>query len=725
MTQSAIDQLIDQALSHHRAGRTAEAEALYRQALALDPADPDGLHLLGMLKAGTGDMATAVELIGQAIKHRPDDERFHLNLGNLLRQLGRADEALASFTRALAIKADTPEAHFNRAITLAGLDRFSDALASFDAGLALNAGQPGVWRSRGLVLVSMGRDKDAADSFIRAVQLDPSDAESHYSLGMTLAGLRRHEEAAGSFTTMLALQPDHAEARNDLGVALMELNRPTEALESYSRAVAARPDWADPLINRGHALCGLKRYAEGLADYRRAMTLKPGADLLPGAVLNTQLHICDWASLDAATADVLARVERNDYAVSPFALLSLPATRAQQKQAASRHAATFTGPVAPFTASDGKIRIAYVSPDFHTHPVAHLIAGMLEQHDRAKFEVIGLSFGTGRAEDPMRRRIQSACDRSIEIRNMSDDDALSLSREINIDIAVDLAGYTANARTGLFARRLAPVQVNYLGSPATMGLATMDYIIADATVIPDAHGADYSEKRVILPNSFQVNDTKRVIGPLPTRAKAGLPEKGVVFCSFNAPYKFNPTFFTIWLRLLRGIEKSVLWLIAESDEQIKNLRAFAASQSIDPARLIFAGRAPYPDHLARYACADLVLDTLPFNGGATTSDALWAGAPVLTCMGDTYVGRMAASLLRAVGLPELVTESPADYEARALDLARTPAQLSALRVRLAQNRLTTPLFDTRLFTRHIEAAYSRMHQLYKSGQKPVDIIITG
>jgi len=325
----------------------------------------------------------------------------------------------------------------------------------------------------------------------------------------------------------------------------------------------------------------------------------------------------------------------------------------------------------------------------------------------------------------MTQRVAAAFDHLVDMRTMTDEAVVARARNINIDIAIDLAGYTLDARTGVFARRAAPVQVNYLGHPGTLGVPFYDYIIADEIVIPEADRLSYVEKPVYLPNSFQVNDSRRDIAPATSRARVGLPEDAVVLCSFNNSYKINARVFDAWLAILKALPAPVLWLIGESETQMKNLRAYAARQGIDDGRIIFAPRVAYTEHLARYQLADLVLDTLPFNGGATTSDALWAGVPVLTCLGTTYAGRMAGSLLRAVGLPEMITTSLTAYQALAIELVQNRQQLTFLRQKLASQRLTAPLFDTALFTRHIEAAYTQMHQRYLTGLPPEVLRISG
>ena len=365
-----------------------------------------------------------------------------------------------------------------------------------------------------------------------------------------------------------------------------------------------------------------------------------------------------------------------------------------------------------------RIRIGYFSADFHNHPVAFLMAELFERHDRSKFELIAFSFGPD-TDDDIRRRLKVAFDKFIDVRNMSDRDVALLARSLEIDIGVDLKGFTEDARTNIFAMRAAPIQVNYLGYPGTMGADYIDYLIADPMLIPASHQSHYTEKIVYLPNSYQPNDRKRQISDKAfTRSELGLPQQGFVFCCFNNNYKITPDVFDSWMRILAHVEGSVLWLLEDNEIAARNLKKEASVRGIDPDRLVFAPRMALADHLARHRMADLFLDTLPYNAHTTASDALWAGLPVLTQIGETFAGRVAASLLNAVHLPELVTTTRDDYEALAIELATNPAKLASIKQKLADNRLTTPLFDTELFTKHIEAAYTTMYERYQADLPP-------
>jgi predicted O-linked N-acetylglucosamine transferase (SPINDLY family) len=453
--------------------------------------------------------------------------------------------------------------------------------------------------------------------------------------------------------------------------------------------------------------------------------LDPEYSYLQYEILHLQMLICDWMNWESHIRDLRKKIQLGLETSSPFAILSKLESISLQLRAAQTYAQInhpsnpVLGAISPHPAS-AKIRLGYFSANFHNHPVAFLMAGLFESHDRNKFETIAFSFGpdANSAADTMRPRLKAAFDQFIDVRGMGDLDVAQLARKMGIDIAVDLMGFTEDGRHGIFAARAAPVQVNYLGYPGTMGSEYMDYLIADKQLIPESARHGYTEKIAYLP-CFQANDRKRKISDrLFTREELGLPQSGFVFCCFNNNYKITPNTFDGWMRILERVDGSVLWLNADSGAADDNLRREAAARGVDAARLIFAKRLSVPDYLARYRIADLFLDTLPYNAGTTASDALWAGLPVLTCTGEAFASRMAASLLSAVDLPELITSTQAVFEAVAVELASHPARLDDIKRKLQHNRLITPLFDTQLFTKHIEATFFKMHQLSQDGILP-------
>ena len=497
-----------------------------------------------------------------------------------------------------------------------------------------------------------------------------------------------------------------------------------EALADYDRAIALKPDYADAFNNRGAALAEQGQYEQALSSYEKAITLAPDHKFALSGLADCAMRLCDWALCEKLSRELRRQVTQRQSIISPFVLLGYDDDVALHLLCTQNYVVDHFGAspqriAAPCAVRrNQKIRVAYLSSDFRRHAVAYLAAELFEQHDRSQFEVIGISFGPDDGSD-LRSRLVAAFDRFIDVTELNDQDAAQLINNLEIDIAVDLNGHTRDARLGILAPHPAPIQVSYLGFPATTGAQFIDYIIADPIVLPFDQQPYYTERIVHLPDCFQVNDsTRKLPKPTQSRREAGLPEHGFVFCCFNNTYKIRAPVFDSWMRTMRSIEGAVLWLNADHPAVECNLRREAQSRGVDPARLIFAPRVDLDQHLARQRLADLFLDTLPVNAGATASAALWAGLPVLTCRGQTFFGRMGTSLMTAIGLPEMVTSNLEEYEAVALKLARDPFLLKSIRSRLEANRSTHPLFDTDRFRRHIEAAYTRMWEYWQRGESP-------
>jgi len=459
------------------------------------------------------------------------------------------------------------------------------------------------------------------------------------------------------------------------------------------------------------------------------MALNPDFPCAAGARLLAQMRLNNWEDYSQRVAGVLRKLELGLPSSQPFPLLALPTPLALLHKSAAMHMADKFPPAAQ-TLWQGehyahkRIRIGYFSADFHNHATAHLMAELFERHDRERFEIFAFSFGVPN-QDAMRARLVKGFDHFFDVADQGDRDIAALAHRHEIDIAVDLKGYTQDSRPGIFALRPAPIQVNYLGFPGTLAAPYMDYILADAVILPESHFPYYSEKVVHLPHSYQVNDTKRRIADTqPTRRELGLPEDGFVFCCFNNNFKITPDVFILWTSLLAQVEHSVLWLLEDHSAVRDNLRREARQRGINAERLVFAPRLPTEEHLARLRSGDLFLDTFYYNAHTTASDALWAGLPIVTCLGEAFAGRVAASILTAVGLPELITHSHEDYAALALRLATRPEELATIKRKLAENRLTTPLFNTVQFTRDIEAAYTAMWQRHQHQLTPDHIQLT-
>ena len=735
----------------------ALAEDLIRRAIELNPNSASAYSNLGMALTELKRLDAALESYDKAIALKPDYADAFYNRGNVLQELKRLEDALASYDKAIAHKPDRAEAFYNRGITLQEIKRLDDALASYDKAIMLKPNYAEAFNNRGAVLQELERLDDALASYDKAIFLKPDHAEAFNNRGNALKELKRLDDALASYDKAIALKHDYAEAFvsrgnalkelkrldyalasydkaialkhdyaeafNNRGAVLQELKRLDDALASYDKAIALKHDYAEAFNNRGNALKELKRLDDALASYDKAIYLKSDYEFLYGNILHTKMYLCDWSDVRRILNEIESSIELGRKIATPFSILGL-IDRSKLHMDASRiyindkHKTYSNSFGIKSKTSCERIRIGYFSADFHNHATSFLMAELFEEHDAHKFELYGFSFGPEKQDD-MRNRVSRAFDHFIDVNNKSDHEIAQLSRDIGIDIAVDLKGFTQDYRMGIFAEYAAPIQVSYLGYPGTLAAPYFDYLVADKILIPPESQQYYSEKIIYMPHSYQANDSKRAISSkLFTKKHLGLPESGFVFCCFNNNYKILPETFDVWMRLLKKVSGSVLWLLEDNPTAAKNLRKEAGVRGVDPARLVFAPRMKLDEHLARHRYADLFLDTLPYNAHTTASDALWAGLPVLTQMGQSFAARVAASLLNAMDLPELITKTQEEYESRAIELANDPLQLAQIKKKLEQNRETSPLFNGQLFARHMEAAYAEIHRRHLNGEKP-------
>ena len=649
------DQRLKAAIDSHQAGNHEEAARLYSEVLRTDPKNFGALYLLGFLKVQCRDFEQAERLLEAAISVNPGALDALYNRGRVLLELKRPADALACFDAMLAINPNIHEALFHRATLMCDSNRFEEAIADFDKAVAL--------------------------------------------------------------------APEFVEAWNNRANALAWTGRLEEALISYEKALSLNPSDQRTLNHRAGTLFELKRYGDAARDFASVLNADPEFPYARGNHLYSRLHCCDWENLEDEIARAISDLRSGKRVLMPMQAATIVSSPYDLQQCTRLWSAEQYPPAAlPLWQGERyrhqRIRLAYLSADLHAHATAFLMAGVFEAHDRSRFEATAFSYGPD-DRSHMRQRLERAFNRFVDVRGKSDDEIAQMLSQMEVDIAIDLNGHTRNSRPGIFTRRPAPVQVHYLGFPGTLGASCIDYFIADPVVIPKGHASAYSEKIVTLPETYQCNDRFRMIAPAtPSRAEMGLPETGFVFCSFNNSFKIRPQMFDLWMRLLKSVEGSTLWLLDDNPEAVHNLQQEAQKRGVAAARFVFAPRDIPHVHLARHRLADLVLDTLPCGAHTTASDALWAGVPVLTCIGDTFAGRVAASLLHAVGLPEMITHTLDDYEALAVKLAREKSALAAITRKLRDNRDTHPLFDTLRFTRHLEAAYTQMWERAQRGEAP-------
>jgi protein O-GlcNAc transferase len=749
---------IQQALALIHGGQLPQAEVLCRQVLAREPHNFNALQLLGHVALQSGDYPGAVQWLTAARSINPANAAVLSNLAVALLALRRPREALECCDRALALRPQYPEADCNRGNALCALDRSAEGLASYCHAISLAPDFYDAYAGCTNALLTLKRYDEALVSCDQALRVAPRSAPAWCLRGTVLLKLKRAEEALQAFDGAIALSPESAEAVNNRGTALRDLRRPAEALAAYEQALRLRPEFAEVWCNvanigldagryiealkhceqalrirpeflealniQGTTLRLLKRYEEAASTYEKILAMAPGYGQALSYLLSARAHLCNWSEREAQSASIIERVSAGESASAPHAFLWICDSAAAQLKCARLYSAEQFPVAAPLWGGEryghARLRIAYLSADFSDHPVAHLIAGVLERHDRGRFETFGVSLYRDPTAGAMQARMQQAFEHFYDASEAGDRDVARHLRECEIDIAVDLTGHTRGGRLGILACRPAPVQINYLGFTGTSGAAYMDYLIADRIAIPDDQAQYFSERVVRMPHSFLPNDDRQLIAEeTPLRRDLGLPDSEFVFCAFNNGYKLNPRMFDIWMRLLRETPGSVLWLRAGEAAVRANLEREAKIRGVAADRLVFAARVQAMDaHLARYRQADLFLDTLPYGAHATARDALWAGLPVLTCTGNAFATRVAASLLVALNLPELVTTNLEQYAAQALMLAHSPSVLAEVRAKLSDQRVRRPVFDTERYRRQLESAYFTMHERQQRGASP-------
>jgi protein O-GlcNAc transferase len=722
------------------ASRPAEAARRWRQVLAQDANNLGALTGLGLTQQAMGETSAALAVFDQVLARAPVDLRAGLSRAVLLCSMRRHHEALAQLDALLVHHTlPAPAVHNARALVLWKLERLNEARSAYDLAISQAPNYAEALCNRGALSAQLGQENAAMQDYRRALELEPLRAETLNCIGALLAHQYRYDEAIASYLKALHQQPQNAQIHNNLGACLTEAGQLSLAIEHFSEAItlmqaehAKRVEatdtaagLADTLSNRSGLWARLRDFKKAAADAAAAVALNPEQPYTYGNLFYFELMQCDWSNFSTRLHELNMGLGEVRPVATPFVALAAGLSASQQKACASRYAAARFPPSqavalpGPTVATgDERVRLAMVSSDFHDHATAHLIAGLFEQLDKGRFELIAVSYGP-KTDDPYQQRLRQACSTFVDVQGMSESRTCALIRSLDTHIAVDLKGYTLGARPGIFSERCAPVQVSFLGYPGTTGMPGIDYVLADAVTLPPSLEADFTESIVRLPYSYQCNDKQRAIASHHyDRGDFGLPKSGFVFCCFNNSYKITPTVFDVWMRLLKQVDGSVLWLLEDNPVVAKNLRREARKRGVDSGRLVFAARLPTDEHLARQRLADLFLDTWPVNAHTTAADALWAGLPLLTLQDEAFAGRVAASLLHAMGRANCVATDAVQYESEALSLAREPQRLLALRRALSDDKYTAPLFDTKLFTRHFETALLMMKKRWQAGLLP-------
>ncbi len=708
-----INVMIENASQAMRMGRYEEVRKIYEILTINSLNDPIFANIFAQIALQNNLTTEGIIWLKKSLEIDSNQVAILLNLGVAFSEINQFENALDYFNQAIKVDVNNPIAHFNQGLIYRYLNQLDNALNSYKNALKINSNYADA-------LNGIGRIYHIKKEYYQAIE--------YYDKAIAFDNLKEYLFAIDNYYQALKYKPDYFEAYNNLGNTYKELKRYDEALAAYDRAIQLKPDYHEPYNGLGNILTELKRYDEALAAYDRAIQLKPDNDNFNyGAYLHTKSLICNWNNFDQELDILLNKIKSDEIVTTPFALLSLADNPEIQKKASE----IFIKERYPLDNSLGaikkypkhqRIRLGYFSADFHRHATMFLMAELFELHDKEKFELYAFSFGP-KTSDPWQSRAKQSFDQFIDVRFKSDIEVAAISRSLEIDIAIDLKGFTKDSRTGIFSYRAAPIQINYLGYPGTMAASYIDYLIADSALI-DAYNREYfSEKIIYLPNCYQVNLSKRDLSNKSFfKKELGISEDSFVFCSFNNSYKINPKIFSIWIKILKQVKSSILLIMLENDSAKINLIKESKARGINSNRLIFVNRLPIEEHLKRIQLADLFLDTFPCNAHTTASDVLYAGVPLLTLRGKSFASRVAASLLKAIGVPELISLSQAEYERLAIELANDPKKLGIIKNKIIEGVKSSSLFNTKEFARDIESGYLKVYDAYQKGKVLLDIV---
>ena len=720
-----IPQLGRESMMHLQNGNLLEAEKLLLKILEINPHEINALKLYGFVLTQKNDLSGAVNALKKALELTPQDLEIIFNLAKAYFDSREFQQSIAAYEKYISLAGNQIEVLLDMGTANSALDRPKEAIQFFDKVISIDPKNFAAFSNKAGALTKLKHYEAALENIEKAIHINPRDAISWNNKCDILIKTQNFDDALVAAKKSIELHPSLIEAYVNLGNTLTALKQYDEAIRIYREVVKLEPNNVQNWVHLGGVLGDAKQYTEALDAYNHASILQSDhKKYIQGNRLHLLALMCEWNS---TYVELTKAAQKNkNYFSTPFPLLSRVDDPAIHLEASIKYANdhypinTSLGSIKKY--HHAKIRLCYFSADFRNHPVAFLSAELYELHDRDVFEVYGFYFGPT-CGDEMYQRLSKTFDHFIDVANLSDVEIARLSRELQIDIAIDLGGYTQDSRSGIFSYRAAPIQVSYLGYLGTMGSEYMDYLISDYVISPPGSDIYYSEKLVHLP-SYQVNDRKRTISNVQfAKVKLGIPEESFVFCCLNNNYKFTPEIFSSWVNILKKVDGSVLLLFAENQIAASNLLSFATHSGLDAKRIIFAVKLSYADYLARYRIADLFLDSFPYNAGTTASDALWSGVPVLTLQGKSFASRVASSLLTAIDLTELITHSLEEYETKAIQLALTKGMFLEIKGKLARNKPHCQLFNSPLFTKNLEKAYQCMYSHYNSGQAPKAISI--
>jgi protein O-GlcNAc transferase len=696
ITSNDPNLLFEKALNYQRLNDSKNTEHLCKYILNLYPDHLGAAVLLATIYINSENLiGKGISLIQSVLKKEVKNFFIHNLHGVALMKIGKHQEAKQSFLNAIRLNPNDPDINFNLGVLSGSANEYSKAISFYSKCIEINHNYANAFFNRGNIYMdNLCEYESAIQDYQRFIELIPTTPFGYYNLGKALGLINRHDEA----------------------------------LINYEKAITLNPAYAEAYINVGNILSALNRHDEALINYEKAITLKPDADYIAGWIMNSKKSQADWKGHDDLRENIIKGTTNLNNICHPFILLSVTDDLKIQRISAEiflKKQISYMKTPTIYSMKYGhkKIRIGYFSSDFHNHATMHLMAEMLEKHNKETFEIIGFSFGRD-IQDDWRIRAEKSFNDFYNVSNMSDEEIANLSRKLEIDIAIDLKGYTQENRFAIFFYRAAPIQINYLGYPGTLGAKYIDYIIADRNLIPENKKAFYSEKIIYLPGCYQPNCAERDVDQADiSRKELGLPENAFVYCAFNNIYKITPQIFLSWTNILHKVNNSVIWILSDSKRTNENLLREFNAKGIDSQRIIFAKRMPIEKHLARLGLADLFLDTFPYGAHTTASDALRVGLPVLTMIGQSFASRVASSLLKQLELTELITEKEQDYESMAIQLGSNLKKFNSIKEKLSNNLQKTDLFNPKFITANIELAFEKVYDIYLNDEAPQDIYI--
>ena len=714
-------------------GRTLEASKAFKKVTELNPNYAEAHNNMGVVLRQQGELEAALKAYRRAISLKPDFAEVFYNMGTILNEQGHLDQAIEIYKKAILIKPDYVEAYYNMGVIFSKQNKLAASTEAYSHAISIKPDYAAAYYNMGHTLERQGEFKKATEAYIKATEINPYFAEAFYNLGVALAEQSKLQDAMSAYKKAIALTPDYVEVYINMGNILESQGKLDDAIAAYSEAIFLKPDYAEAHNNMGNVLGNQGKFEQAIKAYDAAFGMNADFFSAYSSAAHLRAKICNWrADEQKLIDDYVSKGLKTtlEHPLIPFQNLHVEDSPKNHLDLAKIFASATTKIAEPYLfrkspSKPKKLRVGYFSPDFNNHPVAQMVEGVLRHHDRNKFEIFAYSF-VNKADHQMRAKIVNAVDHFRDVQLVGISELTSLARNDQIDIAIDLAGYTKNNRAEIFKHRVAPIQINYLGYPGTMGANYIDYIIADKILISKDMEKFYSENIIFMPDTYQpINDKLVISDVIPSRRELGLPDNSFVFCAINQGYKIKPLEFSIWMRLLKKVEGSVLWLKSQNESMELNLKNEAVKRGVDPTRLVFTRRVSDEQYLAQFKQADLYLDTFNYNAGTTASDVLMAGLPMVTKMGKSYSSRMASSLLNSCNMNDLIAKTAQDYENLSLELANKPDKLENVRKRLQRNIKLSLIFHTELYTRNLEAAYRQAYNVYYSGENPRNIEISG